>query len=178
MAELVLWKTDYGNNAEFKRLKNQPIEYSKLVLEANNRSAISFYEKVYHMPAGTNKVILLNLPNVTTDQPTRLVPTVQSLLSVDANLDKYRLSVDNIPTTDKDITYDSSLFRDRIYRALGREIRSLKDLRNGDVDIIAELILTANEFPLLDVRMDASSGNTLSASVVYLYNHVTSEVKL
>jgi hypothetical protein len=177
-AELVLWKIDYSGNKKYQEYKNQPIAYNKLVLEANNRLEASSFEKVYQLPDNTRKIEIFNQSNVV--QPfVRLVsPLTQTLMSTDLHLNSYRLSLDNIPTTDTDIVKESSLHKDRIFRTLGQDLRTFDAMTVDDVFYAGELVLTDNPRPLLDVRETANDGETLHASVMYVYSHQETIVKL
>lgn len=157
--EIVLWKVNYG--ASFKKMVGDMIVFNKLQVEPLNRDRSSSFEKKFQLPSGTIKYIFLN--------------KINDLVSRDEHLNKYRLYVDNFPTTDRDVPIGTPLYDDRIIRYFGQDLRTW-----ADSILVPEVNLNwqTNPSPMVELRETANSGDNLDQSIIYLYSLVNSEIKI
>jgi hypothetical protein len=133
---------------------------NKLHVEPFNRDSASSFEKKFMLPAGTMKYIFLN--------------KVSDLLSRDENLMKYRLYVDNFPTTDRDVIVGNALGMTTASSGcyFGADLRAW-----NEAIVVPELNLNWQSSPSPDGR---ASGNERPVSIIcrqsiiYLYSLVFS----
>jgi hypothetical protein len=100
---------------------------------------------------------------------------VSDLLSRDDYLMKYRLYVDNFPTTDRDVLVGTPLYDDRIIRYFGADLRAW-----NDAILVPELNLNwqSSPSPMVELRETSNGVNNLHQSIIYLYSLVFSEIKI
>lgn len=143
---------------EEKGIPKTPIQYEKIMVEAFNLpAAVSYFEKVYQLDAGTQRIVLMNKYN--------------DLLSEIQQLSNYRLYYDNKSNTDRNVVVREPLYYDRILRAFGGDVKCLEEVNNDH--IIADLVLSENPAPMLQVQMQANNGQNLgTGGILYLFKLV------
>lgn len=151
-AELVSWHIQ-----GIKKEPLAPIIYNRYDLLAENRPVSSQYQKSYVLPKGVQVKNVMLVNEITSDS---------NLECRDDYLSDYRMSFDNTPTTSQNVSINSPMFYDRLYKGLGGSLNTL----NSGVPLIVENNNTANNSPILDVLLNASSGQNLSQnSIANLY---------
>ena len=179
-AEMVVWKRLVGvQNA----LVNQSLMYQKLMVEVQNRTSTTRWDKTYNLPMNTQRFLFLN--------------KLTSLISNDRNLESWRMYLDQNPTVYTEVVQEGTLSLDRIIQWFGSSLRSLSHIPRLEVAeegfkgvcILPELNRTTNPAPMLDIRQTARRVNSLhpddpeqtgnlESSLVYLYSMVISKVDM
>lgn len=174
---LVLFQTDQSNNSKFvSAMKSgMDIEYNKLLCYPLDKPQATFYEKTYNLPPGCESVFIMpknsfvrSLPYVNNALTTSYL---YSLIASDKYLQNYRLYVNFVPTTDRDVGANGSMSRDRFIRVYGNDLTNIDEhlIENEDMKVMPELLMTNSPNPILQVNMKAKPNTNLESQLVYVY---------
>lgn len=144
------------------------LAFQTYALEMVNREQTTDYRRQFELEPNCDLVYLIS-------------PSSLDLVSTRDNLGSYRLTLQGIDTTNRDIIFDTnnnSLYYDRLIMNINN-IKSL-ELKSGLVDVflITETISAPQPgMPnFLDVRETASGTTQLSQKILYLFKRITKEV--
>lgn len=161
--KLVLFQEDMMNNKNFKQsIGNDMMAYNMLDLQPVNKESTSNFERVFHLKPNAEKMFILNKRS-------------NELMSDDKFLNSYRLSINNVPTTDRNIEMYSPLHKDRLMRVFGQELGNLND---DDIKFICELVATNDPYPMIQTYLNSSNQGDLDKSIIHLYSFIKAQMKI
>lgn len=139
------------------------IEYEKLMVEPINKPDQSTFERVYTLDRGTRRIAFVN-------------NTQDVLASLNPNLGSYRMYYDNKSNTDTPVGFRSPLYYDRLLRFFGPFCNDLEEIQDLSESIVVDLVNTDNPEPQLLLQLNATAGNTLGDSILYLWKYVETTI--
>lgn len=162
-AQIVLVEVNLPSS-ERKRMSsslNRGVNFDFLTWEKeeDNMSALPSFNRNYYInPNAENSALLF------TD--------TTSLVSSLSNFDKFRTAINNIETTETDVVDKSPLYRDMMMRQVARMGYPLRELPPAPPAFILQDVAGADKQLQYQVRLDASTGNSLAARRVHLFKQV------
>ena len=133
-------------------------------LETINMEAVSEFNRQFFLEAGCSNVVLL------------FVKT-PSLDSAQPNLGSYRAALNGVDLTTTDIEVDTPLYKDRLMYTLANAGLPVVNLNDNNL-MIAYPIPFAEESQMFNLKLNATSGQTLESGVIYLFKQINRVLRL